>query len=455
MDFVPIDLLDDYQKNARNHPEEQISAITRIMAGDEKTEGLGWTMPALVELVGGRYQMIAGHGRKEVATRLYAQGKHLKMSDGQSIPFGSIPVVFAKGWTEDQKRAYILADNQLPQMAAWNEDLLAEELSALEQHGFDLSLLGFSDDDLSRLLLEDSPSFLTHEDECPDLHNDQAITKVGDIWQLGEHYLICGSSTEPATVLALLVATGVSKADMIFTDPPYLMNFRGSLKGDGSTSANGRHAPITNDKLGKAEGEAFLLAVATNVKRFCAGSWYICFYRLGVDWLFDAIKAAGLKWRNLIIWQKGHLTLSNSDYKSTYEPIIYGWVDDYLPIVYGWNEEHRFYGEKGAVDNWQLDSGLQSIWEITRTHINDLHPTMKPVALCERAILNSSKRGQVVLDLFGGSGSTLIAAEKNGRKAALVELEPAYCDVIIKRWEDYTGKKASLYLAPNYHVGVA
>ena len=162
-----------------------------------------------------------------------------------------------------------------------------------------------------------------------------------------------------------------------------------------------------------------------------------------------------MKWRNLIIWQKGHLTLSNSDYKSTYEPIIYGWVDDYLPIVYGWNEEHRFYGEKGAVDNWQLDSGLQSIWEITRTHINDLHPTMKPVALCERAILNSSKRGQVVLDLFGGSGSTLIAAEKNGRKAALVELEPAYCDVIIKRWEDYTGKKASLYLAPNYHVGVA
>jgi DNA modification methylase len=138
------------------------------------------------------------------------------------------------------------------------------------------------------------------------------------------------------------------------------------------------------------------------------------------------------------------LTLSNSDYKSTYEPIIYGWEDDYLPVMYGWNDKHKFYGPKGEIDNWKLEEGLLSIWEITRTRHNDLHPTMKPVALCERAIHNSSRRHQVVLDLFGGSGSTLIAAEKSGRRACLVELDAAYCDVIVKRYEEYTGKHATL-----------
>ena len=137
--------------------------------------------------------------------------------------------------------------------------------------------------------------------------------------------------------------------------------------------------------------------------------------------------------------------VTNSDYKSTYEPIIYGWEDDHLPVMYGWNDEHKFYGPKGEIDNWELEEGLLSIWEISRTRHNDLHPTMKPVALCERAILNSSRRHQVVLDLFGGSGSTLIAAEKTGRRACMVELDPAYCDVIVKRWEEYTGKQATLF----------
>ncbi len=229
------------------------------------------------------------------------------------------------------------------------------------------------------------------------------------------------------------------------TDPPYLMDFRGSMKGDGSKSANGKHRAIANDKLGKKEGEDFLKSVAAIIKACCVGSWYVCFYRLGIDGLFDALKSNGMQWRNLIIWHKGALTLSNSDYKSTYEPIVYGWENDYVPLLYGWNQAHDFYGPKGETDSWQLDSGQLSVWEVARTKHNDLHPTMKPVALCERAIKNSSKHGEIVLDLFGGSGSTLIAAEKSGRTACLVELDRHYCDVIVRRWPEFTGKQAVLY----------
>lgn len=444
MKFVALDLIDNYEKNARIHPEEQLETIMRLMIGTEENPGIGWTIPALIEECGSRYGMLAGHGRKEIARRCYASGKVLWMSDGTEIPFGTIPVLFARDWSEGQKRAYIIADNQLPQMASWDEDLLTAELATLEDAGFDLSLLGFNADDLENWLLEDEPNFLTHEDECPDLPAENPRTQLGDIWALGDHRLICGSSTEPETLHALLASAGVERADMVFTDPPYLMDFQGSMKGDGTKSANSKHKPIANDKLGKVEGETFLQAVTANIRRYCSGSWYICFYRLGIDGLFNAIKASGMKWRNLIIWQKGQLTLSNSDYKSTYEPIIYGWEDDYLPVMYGWNDEHKFYGPKGEIDNWKLEEGLLSIWEITRTRHNDLHPTMKPVALCERAIRNSSRRHQVVLDLFGGSGSTLIAAEKSGRRACLVELEPTYCDVIVKRYEEYTGKHAAL-----------
>jgi DNA modification methylase len=218
------------------------------------------------------------------------------------------------------------------------------------------------------------------------------------------------------------------------------MNFQGSMKGDGTKSANGNHAPIKNDKLSKKQGEIFLQKVCKQIKNHCCGSWYVSFYRLGIDWLLDAMKFSGLKWRSQIIWEKGHINLSNSDYKSTYEPIITGWADDYTPVFYGWNENHKFYGRKGESDFWQLDT--DSLWHIARTSHNDLHPTMKPVELVERAVLNSSLPKQRVLDLFGGSGSTIIACEKNTRYARVVELEPKYVQVMIKRWQEFTGQEA-------------
>jgi DNA modification methylase len=216
---------------------------------------------------------------------------------------------------------------------------------------------------------------------------------------------------------------GGGRADMLFTDPPYLMDFTGGIHADGSKSFNAKHGVIKNDKLSDKEGESFLDSINFIIKKYVNGSFYISFYRLGIDKYFNSLLRNGIQCRSLLIWDKGNHTLSNSDYMSMYEPIFYGWID-----------KHDFFGGNNGVD----------IWQIKRTSKNELHPTMKPVELVEKAILNSSKKNQTVLDLFGGSGTTAIAAEKNNRIAYLMELDPKYCDVIVIRWQDYTGKKATL-----------
>jgi DNA modification methylase len=231
---------------------------------------------------------------------------------------------------------------------------------------------------------------------------------------------MCGDSTSIDAVDELLDG---QKADMVFTDPPYLMDFTGGIHADGSKSFNSKHGGIKNDKMSEKEGDDFLDAINSIIQAKVTGAFYITFYRLGIDKYFASMKRTGLQCRSLIIWDKGNHTLSNSDYMSMYEPMFYGWVSD-----------HNFYGGNNGRD----------IWQIKRTSKNDLHPTMKPVELVERAVDHGSRAGQVVLDLFGGSGSTLIACEKIGREARLMELDPKYCDVIVQRWEEFTGKKAVL-----------
>ena len=208
---------------------------------------------------------------------------------------------------------------------------------------------------------------------------------------------------------------------MVFTDPPYLMDFTGGIHADGSKSFNSSHGGIKNDKMSKQEGEDFLDAVNAIIKAKVMGAFYITFYRLGIDWYYESLKRTGLQVRSLVIWDKGNHTLSNSDYMSMYEPMFYGWVN-----------EHNFFGGKNGMD----------IWRIARTKKNELHPTMKPVELVEKAVHDGSMRNQIVLDLFGGSGTTLIACEKLNRKARLMELDEKYVDVIINRWQDFTGKQA-------------
>jgi len=419
IELWPLDRLKPYERNARTHDAAQVAKIAASI-----TE-FGFTNPILVDSADG---IIAGHGRLMAA-------KELGLAD--------VPVIVLNHLTDAQRRAYIIADNRLALDAGWDNDMLAAELADLQDDGFDLGLTGFNDDELQRLLDSDpgdEPSEgLTDPDEAPE-PEPESISRLGDVWLLGKHPVMCGSSTDIDQLEVLMQG---KRAEMVFTDPPYLMDFRGAIDGNGNTRS--KHKPIANDNLSKEDGEKFLRDVATSIRMYCNGAWYVCFYRLGIDWMMNALSSVGLKWRNLIIWKKEQLNLSNSDYKSIYEPIIFGWQADYEPVLYGWSMDHVFHGSKGATDVWGV--AVPSVWEIPRTKKNDLHPTMKPVALCQTAILNSSKEREVVLDLFGGSGSTLIACEINNRAARLMELEPKYVDVIIRRWQDFTGKKATLEAA--------
>jgi DNA modification methylase len=392
-----IDRLIPYARNSRTHSDSQVDQIASSI------KEWGFTTAVLVDPEGG---IIAGHGRVMAA-------KKLKMKE--------LPVMVADNWSEEKKRAYIIADNKLALNAGWDNDLLSLELKELQSLDFDLSLIGFDDKELSALLEPEVVEGLTDEDAVPDVP-EEPKTKMGDIYQLGNHRLMCGDSTSIDAVDRLMPET----ANMIFTDPPYLMDFTGGIHADGSKSFNSKHGGIKNDKMSEENGNDFLDAINSVITSKVDGAFYITFYRLGINKYFASMDRTGLKCRSLVIWDKGNHTLSNSDYMSMYEPMFYGWVNN-----------HKFYGGKNGMD----------IWRIKRTAKNDLHPTMKPVELVEKAVLDGSAINGIVLDLFGGSGSTMIACEKQNRHARLMELDPKYCDVIVKRWEDFTGKKAVLVSA--------
>jgi DNA modification methylase len=395
-----------YAKNSRTHSDAQVAQIAASI------KEFGWTNPILVD---GENGIIAGHGRLMAARKL----GHEK-----------VPVIELKDMTETQKRAYIIADNQLAMNSGWDTSLLTLELTDLQEDGFDLELLGFDPKELNALLEPEIVEGLTDEDSVPDIPKEPK-TKLGDIYEMGNHRLMCGDSTSIDDVDQLLE---FGKANMVFTDPPYNMDFTGGIHADGSKSFNAKHGGIKNDKMSQNEAEDFFDAINAVIYAYCVGAFYITFYRLGIGEYWKSLERTNLKVRSLIIWDKGNHTLSNSDYMSKYEPIFYGWTGD----------NHNFYGGNNGMD----------IWEIKRTAKNDLHPTMKPVELIEKALVDASQAKDVVLDLFGGSGSTMIACEKLGRKARLMELDPKYCDVIVKRWEEFTGGKVKLLNSLDNSVSV-
>ena len=389
-----VDSLIPYIKNSRTHSDEQVAQIAASI------KEFGWTNPILVDGTNG---IIAGHGRLLAARKL---------------GYKEVPTIELSELTETQKKAYIIADNRLALNAGWDNEMLTIELNDLLADGFALEMLGFDPKELSALLEPEVIEGLTDEDAVPDVP-EEPKTKLGDIYQLGNHRLMCGDSTSIDAVDKLMPET----ANMIFTDPPYLMDFTGGIHADGSKSFNAKHGGIKNDKMSETDGNDFLDAINSIILSKVDGAFYITFYRLGINKYFASMDRTGLKCRSLVIWDKGNHTLSNSDYMSMYEPMFYGWVNN-----------HKFYGGKNGMD----------IWRVKRTAKNDLHPTMKPVELVEKAVLDGSAINGIVLDLFGGSGSTMIACEKQNRHARLMELDPKYCDVIVKRWEDFTGKKAVL-----------
>jgi DNA modification methylase len=393
-----VETLIPYAKNARTHSDEQVAQI----AGSIKE--FGFNNPVLVDKTG---SIIAGHGRLLAARKL---------------GMDKVPVVELEHLTESQRKAYVLADNRIALNSGWDTSMLSLELQDLKDD-IDLSLLGFDPDELDALLNPiDETEGLTDEDAVPDVP-DEPKTKLGDIYILGNHRLMCGDSTSIDAVDKLMEG---NKADMVFTDPPYGMSYGGGRAGaigsnDGTVKKFGviKNDDKTGDDLIQLIRDALVSAVATTK---AGASFYVCFPWRTYSEFETAMNQCGLKTSACIVWDKKSIGLGLSNYRPQHEFIFYSKGD-------------AWYGDKAQSDIWYMSRGATGKY---------VHPTQKPVELVEKAISNSSKSGDIILDVFGGSGSTMLAAEKIGRCSRIMELDPKYCDVIVTRWEQFTGKKAVL-----------
>ena len=390
----PLDRLIPYARNPRTHTEEQVAQIAASIAE------FGFVNPVLVGADG---VIIAGHARVMAARKL---------------GLSEVPVIVLDHLSQAQRRALVIADNRLAQNAGWDEEMLRVELEALREDDFSLDLLGFEDAEIEALLAESDEAITgnTDDDAVPETL-ETAVTVPGDVWVLGEHRLLCGDATVMTDVEKVL-AGGL--ADMVFSDPPYNVNYGATMK----DKLRGKKRKIANDDLGDGF-ERFLRDACTNILAVTKGAIYICMSSSELHTLYRAFTESGGHWSTFLIWAKNTFTMGRSDYQRQYEPILYGWKE---------GTDHYWCGARDQGDVWFVKKPIK----------NELHPTQKPVELIERAIRNSSQARDVVLDPFAGSGSTLVACEKTGRQARLIKLEPKYCDVIIRRFEEFSGKRAVL-----------
>lgn len=390
IEMRPVGSLVPYVNNSRTHSDAQVAKIAASI------REFGWTNPVLVD---GKNGIIAGHGRVMAARVLGLE---------------EVPVIELAHMTEAQKRAYVIADNKLAELAGWDKDLLSLELGALKLDGFDIDLIGFDAIELATLTPPDPKDGLTDEDEAPALPS-MPTTVASDVWLLGDHRLMCGDSTSLADVERLMAGY---KADLIITDPPYNVAYEGGTD---------EKLTIQNDSMSAEAFYGFLLAAygaMLAVAKDGAGIYVFHADSEGMNFR-KALLDAGFKLAQCCVWIKQSLVLGRKDYHWQHEPVLYGWKP---------NGAHRWYSDRKQTTVWKFD----------RPARNDVHPTMKPIALVEYPLCNSSRGGDIVLDLFGGSGSTLIACEKHSRSARLMELDPKYCDVIVHRWQEFTGKPALL-----------
>lgn len=424
---IDPNILIPYQNNAKIHGEEQIEKLKASI------QEFGFLTPCLIDA---EYNLIAGHGRVMAA-------KELNMK--------TVPCVFIEGLSEAQKRAYILADNRLGELGEWDMELVNAELDELSECGFDVSITGFDWDAAAKLdPIEDDYDPFSEEAEAL-----ESRTKPGEIWQLGEHRLMCGDSTSAEDLSELMAG---DLADMVFTDPPY-----GVAIGDKNKAlneVNGTHAieeNIEGDTLKPDELYEMLVTAFTNLRGFAQDycSYYVSSPQGGeLALMMMMMRDAGLPVRHMLIWVKSSAVFSMGrlDYDYRHEPIFYTWT-----------KSHRFRGgydqtvidESGRLETMEKselkelvhalrgDGSTSTIYCDKPTH-NNLHPTMKPVRLVSRFVYNNSEENDIVVDIFGGSGTTLIACEQLKRKCRMMELDPHYCDVIIDRWEQFTGERAVL-----------
>jgi DNA modification methylase len=385
-----------YAANARTHSADQVKRIAASI------KEFGFNNPILVD---GAKGIIAGHGRLEAARKL-------KLTH--------VPTIELAHLTDAQKRAYILADNRLALDAGWDDAVLAEELKRLSEDAFDLSLTGFSQDELDKLLGTVAPTEgLTDEDEVPEVPQNVHGVERGQVWTLGRHRLMCGDSTDAGSVALLMNG---QRAALVHTDPPYNVDYSNADRPKAGKTDFGK---IKNDSMDRQSFTDFLTKVVSNLNNFTDdnSTFYIWFAGTEVIPFVTSLENNGLKMNQLLIWKKPML-LGRSKYQWAHEPCLF--------VVKG---SPYFTDDRTKTTVWDFGGYDKS---------KNVHPTQKPVVIPEEAINNSCTAGAKVLDLFGGSGSTLIACEKTGRTCFMMELDEHYCSVIIERWQQFTGQKAEL-----------
>jgi DNA modification methylase len=389
--LVPIERLIPYYRNARTHTDTQVAQVAASI------REFGWTNPILIRPDG---VIIAGHARL-LAARL--------------LGLSEVPTIELSGLTETQCRALAIADNQLALNAGWDDEMLRIEIAALQEEESNLALLGFGDEELAvRLAVEDLSAGLTDEDAIPEMP-EVAVTIAGDLWVLGPHRLLCGDATVADSITQLMAGEA---ADLVFTDAPYNVDYEGYTKD---------RLKIQGDRLSAEQYQQFL----NDTFRSCRStvkpdaSLYVCHASSWQREFQNALVTAGFQIRCQIIWAKNTFAWGFGRYKFQHEPIFYCHV-------------------AGQSDAWYGDKSQSTLWQVDKPTANRLHPTMKPVELIERALANSSRAGAIVVDLFGGSGSTMIACERLHRQARLMEIDPRYADVAVRRWQGYSGQQATL-----------
>lgn len=382
MQLVPIEKLVPYVNNARTHSPEQVNKLRSSL------REFGFINPVIIDR---DYGVIAGHGRI-----LAAKEENIK----------EVPCVFADHLTEAQKKAYIIADNRMAMDAGWDEELLRVEIEALQAEAFDLSLTGFDEKELSDLFKDDTDV----EDDDFDVDSElkePAVTQMGDVWTLGRHRLVCGDSTKEETYDVLMQG---QKTNLVITDPPYNVNYEGTA------------GKIKNDNMADDKFYQFLLDAFLNMEKVMANDASIYVFHADTEGLNfrKAFSDAGFYLSGCCIWMKPSLVLGRSPYQWQHEPCLYGW-------------------KKKGKHQWYSDRKQTTIWSFEKTKKNTDHPTMKPIPLLAYPIKNSSMSNTLVLDPFGGSGSTLIACEQTDRSCYTIELDEKFCDVIVKRYIEQVG----------------
>lgn len=402
-----IDLLIPYARNARTHSDKQVDQIAQSL------QQWGWTNPVLVDESN---NIIAGHGRVLAAKK---------------IGIANVPVIIAEGWSEAQKRAYVLADNQLALNGGWDLEILKGELKAIDEMSFDLALLGF--EDLDELLNEETAG-LTDPDAVPETPAEP-VTVLGDVWVLGRHRIICGDCTDDAVVQKVLAGV---KPHLMVTDPPYGVKYDAAWRSRaGVGSAGAATGKVLNDDRADWR-EAWALFPGAVAYVWHAGTF--------AGDVAASLASCKFKVRAQIIWVKSRHVLSRGHYHHQHEPCFYG-VREGEDAQWHFVPEHEVavYSVKdGKTGDWHGGRKQSTVWFIEHIKSDTGHSTQKPVECMKRPIENNSSPGQAVYEPFSGSGTTIIAGEMTGRSVHAIELNPAYVDVAVKRWQEFTGKKATL-----------